>query len=398
MNRYKYLIVGGGMAADAAVQGIREVDKEGSIGILSKDFDPPYQRPPLSKDLWKGEMRIEEVDCGTAKYDVDILTGRTVQKLNVDQKTVTDQDRVYSYEKLLLATGGRPKQLPFEHTERAVFYRSLDDFRTVLDQVGECEHFAVVGGGFIGCEMTAALTIKGKKVTMVFPENSPGFRVFPEEISLALAEYYEAKGVKIMSGLKTSDMVCDENGCDLTLENGKGLKVGGVIVGIGIQPNIELAGNAGLETDAGIVVNRYLQTTDESIYSAGDVAQFYNPIMDETLRVEHEDHALTSGKTAGRNMAGKKEMYDHLPFFYSDLFDVGYEAVGRLDSSLETRGIWNGLEEKGIWLYLDKGFVRGVLLWNLFGQTDVARQLIENGSAPDQKELQQLMDAKEDAA
>jgi NADPH-dependent 2,4-dienoyl-CoA reductase/sulfur reductase-like enzyme len=210
VNRYKYLIVGGGMAADAAVHGIREVDKEGSIGILSKDSDPPYRRPPLSKDLWKGEMRIEEVDCGTADCDVDILTGRTVQKLNIDQKTVTDQNGVYSYEKLLLATGGRPKPLPFEPIDRAVFFRSLNDFRTVLDQTGESDCFAVIGGGFIGCEMAAALAMKGKKVTMIFPEKAPGSRVFPEKISSALAEYYKGKGVEILSGLKTSNMVCGE--------------------------------------------------------------------------------------------------------------------------------------------------------------------------------------------
>jgi 3-phenylpropionate/trans-cinnamate dioxygenase ferredoxin reductase component len=377
MNRYKYLIAGGGMAADAAVQGIREADQNGSIGVLSSDIDPPYRRPPLSKDLWYGEMSIEEIDCNTSAHDVTVLTGRTVKSLNPAQKTVTDQDRVYGYDKLLLATGGRPRQLPFDAgSERVNCYRTLNDYRLLIRQTAENDRFALIGGGFIGCELAAALVSKRKQVTIIFPESAPCGRILPEQVSTELANCFEQKGIRLFPGLKVSDMQCDDRGCDLVLENGRNLQVDSVLIGIGIKPNEELAAEAGLETGDGIVVNRNLQTTDPDIYAAGDVIRFYNPALDTTLRVEHEDHARVSGKTAGRNMTGATEPYDHLPLFYSDLFDIGYEAVGELDSSLDTEGIWNGLHEKGIQLYLNRGRIRGVLLWNLFGQVDKARALI----------------------
>ena len=149
-----------------------------------------------------------------------------------------------------------------------------------------------------------------------------------------------------------------------------------VVAGIGVTPNVELARSAGLEVDNGIVVDEFLRTSDPDIYAAGDVANFFSPALEKRLRVEHEDNANTMGRAAGRAMAGKASPYHHLPFYYSDLFDLGYEAVGELDPRLETVADWKEPNREGVVYYLREARVRGVLLWNVWGQVDAARELI----------------------
>jgi len=397
MKKYDYLIVGGGMAADAAVRGIRELDGEGTVGILTQEQVPPYERPPLSKGLWTEKMGDNDIDCGTEKLGVDIITGCRATKLDTKTKTVDAGGTPYGYGKLLLATGVRPRELPFSE-ERVIYYRSFADYRTLAALMAEKEHFAVVGGGFIGCEMAAALAGKGNRVTMVFPEDAPGGGRFPRELAHELADYYRSRGVELMPGLKLSGMECDDAHCYLSLENGLSFTVEGVVVGAGAVPNDELAEEAGLEVDNGIVVDGQLSTTGPSIYAAGDVARFHNPQLGQALRVEHEDNALTMGRMAGRNMAGAEEEYTHLPFFYSDMFEVGYEAVGILDASAgRVVGSWNGLHEKSVHAYVKDGRVCGVLLWNLFGQVEAARKLVGTPGAENeidllQAKLDQLLD------
>jgi 3-phenylpropionate/trans-cinnamate dioxygenase ferredoxin reductase component len=152
--------------------------------------------------------------------------------------------------------------------------------------------------------------------------------------------------------------------------------VDGVVAGVGIEPNIELAQTAGLKVENGIIVDEFLRTSHPDIHAAGDVAAFYNPALGTSIRVEHEDNANSMGQLAGRNMAGKSEPYHHLPFFYSDLFDLGYEAVGIVDSRLETFADWTRPNEEGVIYYLQNDRVRGVLLWNVWEQVKAARQLI----------------------
>ena len=159
-------------------------------------------------------------------------------------------------------------------------------------------------------------------------------------------------------------------------KGGRSIEVDGVVAGIGIQPNVELAHVSGLKTGNGIVVNEFLQTSHPDIFAAGDAAEFYTPTLGKRLRVEHEDNANTMGRAAGENMASKGVPYHHLPFFYSDLFDLGYEAVGELDSRLETFADWKTPFREGVVYYLERSRVRGVLLWNTWGQVDNARKLI----------------------
>jgi NADPH-dependent 2,4-dienoyl-CoA reductase/sulfur reductase-like enzyme len=236
--------------------------------------------------------------------------------------------------------------------------------------------FAVIGGGFIGSEIAAALALQGAEVTMLFPEEGIGSRLFPEELARFLVGYYERRGVDVRPGESVKGIRGERPRVVIETRSGLGLTVDGVVAGIGITPNTDLAAAAGLEVEDGIVVNESLRTSHPDVFAAGDVARFKAPGLDAPIRVEHEDNALSMGHAAGRAMAGDPSTYAHLPFFYSDLFDLGYEAVGQLDPSGETVADWKEPFREGVVYYLRDGRVRGVLLWNVWGQVDAARELI----------------------
>ena len=380
MAHYKYLVIGGGMTGDAAVRGIREVDANGSIAIISAEVDPPYKRPPLSKGLWKGE-KLERIWYKTDGLRVDLYLGRTVQAVEPENKRVVDdQGSQHTYDRLLLATGGTPRRLPFGGGD-INYFRTVEDYRRLRDATDHGRLFAVIGGGFIGSEIAAALAMNGKEVVMVFPEESVGSRVFPPDLSAFVSDYYRKNGVTVLAGTTANALERRRDQFSLKVRGAKDggereILVDGVVAGLGIEPNVGLAQEAGLEVGNGIVVDEFLRTSRPDIFAAGDVASFVNPALGKRLRVEHEDNAQAMGRVAGRNMAGEAELYHHLPFFYSDLFDLGYEAVGEPDSRLEAAGDWKEPYTEGVVYYLHDGRVRGVLLWNVWGQLDAARRLI----------------------
>ena len=380
MSHYNYVIIGGGMTADAAVGGIREVDAYGSIGLFSKESAPPYNRPPLSKDLWKGTP-LASIWRNTVDRGTELHLACKVESIDPERKRIVDNRRIsHTFDKLLLATGGTPRRLPFGG-DQIIYFRTLADYRRLqaLAEKGQC--FAVIGGGFIGSEITAALASNGKQVTMITPEQTIGSRMFPRDLGMFLNGYYRQKGVELL----TEDRVVDveARGDFLAvktrrLKNAREreIKVDGVVAGIGLQPNIDLAKAAALQVDNGIIVDEYLRTSHPDIYAAGDVAAFYNPSLSNRIRVEHEDNANTMGRLAGRNMAGERESYHHLPSFYSDLFEFSYEAVGELDPRLEIVTDWTKQNRLGAIYYLRESRVRGVLLWNIWGAVNAARELI----------------------
>jgi 3-phenylpropionate/trans-cinnamate dioxygenase ferredoxin reductase subunit len=387
MLHYDYLIIGGGMTADAAVASLAARDPQGKIGLVSAESDPPYDRPPLTKGLWK-DQDLGSVWRQSARAGATLHLNRRIERLDVDEKQAVDAEgQVYGFDKLLLATGGRPRRLPFDDGGEIIYYRTLADYRRVAKLAQEKERFAIIGGGFIGSELAAALTMNGKQVVMAFPEAGICGNLFPPDLAGYLTETYREHGVEVLPGRLVSqaerrgDRLVLQTDAAGTDEPGEGISVDAAIAGIGIVPNVELAQAAGIETDDGILVDRYLRTNKPHVYAAGDVAAFYDPLLRERRRVEHEDNALTMGRAAGQSMTGSVEPYGHSPFFYSDLFDLGYEAVGELNAKLDTVADWQEEYRKGVIYYLRDGRVRGVLLWNVWGQVDAARELIaENGS------------------
>jgi NADPH-dependent 2,4-dienoyl-CoA reductase/sulfur reductase-like enzyme len=375
MHAYDYLVIGGGMTADAAAHGIREVDTTGSIGIISNEEDAPYSRPPLSKALWKGEPE-RSVWKGTESIGVTLHLERSATTLDAAARKVTDdKGDQYQYRSLLLATGATPRHFTFPD-DGVVYYRTLRDYRRLRALADKESRFVVIGGGFIGSEIAAALRMNERDVVMIIPESGISARVFPADLARFLVDYYRQKGVDVHTDATVSGM--DTASGKTTVRTSARSFVGdSVVAGIGVVPNVVLASQAGIETKDGIPVDDRLRTSRDGVYAAGDVASFMNTALGVRQRVEHEDNALTMGKAAGRSMAGDATRYHHTPFFYSDLFDLGYEAVGVLDSRLETFADWKDPFREGVVYYLGDGRVRGVLLWNTWGQVDAARALIE---------------------
>jgi NADPH-dependent 2,4-dienoyl-CoA reductase/sulfur reductase-like enzyme len=373
MHTTKHLIVGAGMTGDMAAKGIREHDSEGTITMVGADPNPPYKRPLLTKGLWQGAP--EEKLWREAAENVELVTGRRILSLDLEAHTATDDaGEEYAWEKLLLATGANPREIP--GAEGVVWFRTLDDYRHVRKVAGDGAHVIVIGGGFIGSEIAAALVGNGARVTMLFPEPGIGFRLFPESLSTWVADYYREKGVEVLAG----EMVSSVSGTQVQTQSGRTIEADAVVAGLGVVANTELAEAAGLEVSDGIVVDEYGRVPGhDDVFAAGDVARFPVAALGTSLRIEHEDHANSHGHAVGANMAGANAPYDHLPFFYSDLFDLGYEAVGLVDSRLEAVEDWQEPYRKGVITYLEDGKPRGVLLWNVWDKLDDARDLIRAG-------------------
>jgi 3-phenylpropionate/trans-cinnamate dioxygenase ferredoxin reductase component len=375
MRSYRYLVVGGGMTGDAVCAGIHDVDPEGSIGLVGEETVPPYKRPPLTKGLWKGgdESKIWR---NVAEHGAELVLGRRIVSIDPAAHTaVDDTGDEYAYERLILATGGTPRRLGGDDGD-VVYYRTLEDYRRVHALSDEGARFLVVGGGFIGSEIAAALRSQGREVTMVFPEEGIGWRTFPPALARFVADYYREQGVDVRPGAM--------------FESSEGFDA--VVAGLGIVPRTELAESAGLPIDNGIVVDLYGRVEgQEDVFAAGDVANFPMPALGRSGRVEHEDHANTHGRAVGANAAGANKPYEHLPFFYSDLFDLGYEAVGDLDSRQDSVQLWLEPNKKGIVAYVDADSrPRGFLLWNVWDKVDPARELIRAAKPVDEETLRGL--------
>jgi len=388
----KYVIIGGGSAAAAAVEGIRDRDPSGTIALFSKEMRLPYDRPPLSKGLWLGKTTLAELTIHDDEYyrlrGVRVRLGCEIQEIALARKMVTDKEGSrYTYERLLIATGGTPRRLSFG--EGAVrYFRTLDDYHELKEFSDRGSEFVLIGGGFIGAELAAALALLGQKVTMVFPENAILQKVLPPALAGFVTDYYRSRGVTILDGDLPTNVFRSEGSTIVQTKSGKKLTTNVALAAIGLNLHTEMAKKAGLKLDNGIAVNSFLQTSDPSVYAAGDVACFPARALEKSIRVEHWDNARAQGKHAGANMAGANKPYDYLPYFYSDLFDLGFEAVGEIDSRMQTYADWREEFKEGVIYYLDDSRVKGVLLWNVWEKVDAARNLIARKKTyGDQEEL-----------
>jgi NADPH-dependent 2,4-dienoyl-CoA reductase/sulfur reductase-like enzyme len=374
MASYRYVIVGGGLSGGKAIEGIRDVDGEGDIALVTQETHRPYQRPPLSKGVLMGKRAEDVVYLNAEAYypehGVELLTGAQVTVISRESRTVTLGDgRVLGYEALLLATGARPRRLPLPGNalEGVFTLRTIEDARHIRELARPDAQALVLGGSFIGSEVAAGLATLGANVTMVFPEGRLLERIVPAEMSAFLSRAYAAHGVRILPGTTPQRFLGESRVSRADLSDGNRIRCDLVVMGVGVVLNTEIALQAGLElraADKAVVVNGQLQTSDERIYAAGDIAEWPDPTYRKRLRVEHWDVARAQGLQAGRNMAGAGERYDVIPYFFSDLFDLSFEVWGDLSAWDQT--VRRGDLETGsvAYYYFSEGRLVGVLAMN----------------------------------
>ena len=370
MQPYKYVIIGGGLAGQRAGDGIRKVDAEGTVALVTAEHHMPYERPPLSKGYLTGKKGLDRVylkdDDSYGQNNIEVITGVWATKVDPAARSVTlDDGRVLGYKKLLLATGGRAWRLPIPGNDLPGVFtlRTIEDSDGIRQAAEPGKQALILGGSFIGSEVASSLAQLGLGVTMVFPEGRLLELIVPEELSAHLQAKYAANSIRILSGTKPERLEGDERVRQAVLDSGETLAVGLVVMGVGIRLNTRLARDAGLELgerDA-VIVDETLRTSDPNIYAAGDIAAWPDPTFGKRLRVEHWDVARRQGLRAGRNMAGEEKPYTSLPYFFSDLFDFSFEVWG--DLTTWDRTVTRGTLESGSFAlyYFDQGKMVGVL-------------------------------------
>lgn len=381
-DHYDHVIVGAGISAANAVTGIRAVDPDASIAMLGAESDPPLYRPDLSKTLWlKDGATLESSALLDDDAGVDLHLDAEVAGLSPADHRITLHDGTsVAYGRLLLATGAQPRTVGLPAGPRVVYYRTAADYRTLRELARPGAHVAVVGGGYIGSELAAALSQNDVRVTLVLAGALVQEAMFPEGLARHVTEAFTRHGVEIVHGLLAGG-TATATGVTLRLEDGTELDADAAVIGVGVTPRTALAERAGLEVDDGIVVDERLRTSAADVFAAGDVAS-YPDVRLGRRRVEHADNAEKTGQVAGRVMAGEDTTYDETPFFWSDLYDDGYEAIGELSTRHRTVEDWKDDHHgAGVVYYLDGGAVRGVLLWNVWDSVPAARELIESTAA-----------------
>ncbi|MDZ8170796.1 NAD(P)/FAD-dependent oxidoreductase [Microbacterium xanthum] len=384
---FDYLIVGGGMVADAAARGIRERDTAGTIGILSADSDEPYTRPALSKKLWTDpDFTWDQVPLNTvADTGAELRVDTLVTRIDRFGRTVETADGgVVGYRRLLLATGSAPRTIPApDGDDRVLAFRSAEDYRRLRELAARGGRILVVGGGYIGTEIAAALAQNGVDTELIFPDATLGASQFPP----ALAERYQAMftdgGVQLVPGRRVEEIRAEGNVLHAVLDDGEERVADAVVVGLGADPVVGLAADAELALDDGVLVDEHLITSDRSIWAAGDIAAYPDPILGRT-RVEHVDNANEMGEAVGRSMAGEETPYTHTPYFYSQVFGTRWEAVGTVDATKDPLTVDLG-DDRAVVYYRDEtGAPIGVLLWNVADARDRARAVLVDRETSEQ--------------
>jgi 3-phenylpropionate/trans-cinnamate dioxygenase ferredoxin reductase component len=332
-----FVIVGAGMAGGKAVETLRSEGFDGRIVLLGTEPERPYERPPLSKEYLRGEQERGEVylqpDDWYAAHDVELRRGTTVRGLDLAAGAVgLEGGESIAYDRLLVTTGALPRPLPVPGAdlEGVHLLRTLADsdaLRGVLDAGG---HLVVVGAGWIGCEVAASARQRGLEVTLIEPQELPLVRVLGPELGAIYRDVHADHGVRLMLGSGVEAIEGSGRAERVRTSDGASIDCDAVLVGIGVAPVTELAEGA-LDLDDGILVDASLRTSAEGVYAAGDVANHDHPLFGRRVRVEHWANALEQGPVAARAMLGQDVVYDRVPYFFSDQYDVGMEYAGLAD-------------------------------------------------------------------
>lgn len=391
-DSYDIVIIGAGPAAAGVITGLRETDTTSSVGVFGAEGTPPLYRPDLSKTLWLEEgKKLEDSYILGADPGADLRLGIEVTAIDPRAHEITlESGTKVGYGKLVIATGSEPIALGAATGAGVLTYREAADYLALREAAAPGTHAVVVGGGYIGAEITSALVQNDVTVTMVMPEQYVQERMFPAELAEKVTNGFRDRGVTITQGM-FAGVAAGDDGASVTLEGGAAVSGGVVVLGVGVRPRTSLAEAAGIDVDGGIVVDQQLRTSADDVYAVGDVALYPDALLGRR-RVEHIDNAESMGQAAGQIIAGLDVAYDHTPFFWSDLFDDGYEAIGDLDSRHDTFVDWNDDQSAAVVYYVapgsaadpggaagpggEGGQVTGVLLWNTWDSVPAAEALI----------------------
>lgn len=388
MREVDFLLVGGGMASAYCASELRRQGADGSVMLVGREQDPPYERPPLSKEYLRGEAKREDaVVNGTDWYvenDVELLSGKSVMSLDAGERVAKIQGREeVRFGKALLATGAMVNILRVEGAElEGIHYlRAFGNSDSIREEAGKAERAVLIGGSYIGCEVAASLVEMGVECVIVMQEEVALSNGFGEEAGRFFQDVLESKGVEIIGGTALGSFEGDGRLERVVTEDGRELDCDFCVVGAGVRPDVMLAQRAGLEVDNGIVCSARLETSVEGIFAAGDCCSYDSQVHGRRLRVEHWDVALQQGRHAARGMLGWTDPYTAIPYFFSDLSDwVGLEYVGPAKDWDEVlfRGVFDD-GEFSAW-YLKDGAVAGALAVGRSEDLVHARALIESGA------------------
>ncbi|GAA0516502.1 pyridine nucleotide-disulfide oxidoreductase [Paractinoplanes deccanensis] len=383
-----YVVVGGGLAGAKAVETLRESGYGGPVTLIGAETVRPYERPPLSKGLLLGNDAPESVFVHAAEWyadhDVDLRLGATATALDRTTRSVRlDNGDEVDYDRLLLATGSTPRPLDVPGGERALLLRTLQDSHRIDEAVTKDSRVVVIGAGWIGLEVAAAARSRGAQVTVVGTSALPLQKILGDEIAQVFADLHRANGTDLRMNAHVAEVTADA----VRLTDGTTLPADVVVAGIGVTPNVALAADAGLDVLNGVLVSSRLATSDPAIFAAGDIANIDHPLLGRRLRVEHWDTAVRSGPVAARAMLGEEVVYDRLPFFFTDQYDLGMEYTGSApaDAEVVVRGDLASREFIAFWL-VDGKVVAGMNV-NTWDVADKIDALIRSGSPADRARL-----------
>lgn len=341
MREVEHLLIGGGIAAASAAQELAEKGAS-SILLVGRELDPPYERPPATKDYLRGESSKEDAFIELPEA-VEVLTRVSVMSLDTENKvaTLSNKDEI-SYGNALIATGAMVKRLPLDgaQLEGIHFIRTLPNSDSLREDVDKADHIAVVGGSFIGVEVAASLTKLGKPVTMVMMETEPMANVFGERAGRWVRSLLEGHGVTVIGDASIAALRGDESVSSVELQDGTAIAAQVVVMGTGVAPDVMLARKAGLRIGdtGGVAADKQLRSSAPDVFVAGDVAEYESVVHGKHRRIEHFEVAAGQGRTAARNMLGADDVYDDVPYFWSDIADwATLEYVGAADTWDEER-------------------------------------------------------------
>jgi 3-phenylpropionate/trans-cinnamate dioxygenase ferredoxin reductase subunit len=386
-RRVEYLLIGGGMASAHCAAELRKRGAEGSILLVGREPDPPYERPPLSKDYLRGESAREDAYVNGPdwyeEHDVELLGGTSVMSLDVGSRSARLQTKEeVRFSKALVATGARVNilhQLEGARLQGIHYLRVLGNSDAIREEAAAAERVVLVGGSYIASEVAASLTARGTSCTMVMLEDVALSRSFGEEVGRYFHEVLASKGVELVTGETVEAFIGDERVRAVRTKGGREVEGDVVVVGAGVHPDTMLAERAGLEVANGVVCDSKLETSAEGVFAAGDVCSYESVVHGRRLRVEHWDVALQQGQHAARGLMGETEPYRVVPYFFSDLADwTSLEYVGPAESWDEI--VWRGDTDAGefsAW-YLEAGRVVAALSVGRSEELAHARRLIES--------------------